>query len=750
MFTKMNKPGFLLKVGENFIKILLGLNIFFVPLVFSFLTRDQINFPKEYFFYLHIFLVNNVFLVLLLISKKIKIRRTFLDLLLMVFVFVLIINYLISLNPYLSLFGYTHIFGLKLSLFLGLILNFWYLVQFNHTVNNIYQYTIILLISLSSGLLYFLLSNFFQIRLINLFSLQFVNLNILASVVLVLSSGLLAIKTKKYYRYLLFIPITISFLVLIFSGFKIGWYLSLFGLGLILILFVWRLQQKQVKNYGYLFFLLSLFLITGFLAFLGPIKKIVFVLPPEISLNNETSLDITKKVWLSSPKNLFFGSGLSTYAYDYILHKNKSFNALNDIRYLSPFNSLYIIANELGVVGLLFFLTLIILVGGSIPILIKYKYKISDLFIALRVSNFQWLINVIFVVWLILNISLFFVNFEFVLWWLWWLLLSFLVVGFGMLAMKKLSYDKVVEIYFGHPYEFLRYFVLLVLLVLNLSLSVLFFKKFLGEINYTYFEKTNKQDLVYLERANQYNPKYYLYKLALSSFYLNRVVNLTKNGAVNSDLIMANLNQAIDFGQKATELDPANKDVWENIGLIYFNACPIINDASLWAEDSFKKALKLSPNDYRLYWELANLYNYLQKQKLAIENYQKSINLKPDFWPSYFSLALIYEQKNELNKAVEIYKKIIGHAKNSAEFLFNYGRVLFNRQAEGDLDKAEKLWLEALRLEPNYANVLYSLGLLFEKKEDFQRSLSYYRRLLEIQPNNFDLQKHIKHLESFK
>jgi cytochrome c-type biogenesis protein CcmH/NrfG len=96
---------------------------------------------------------------------------------------------------------------------------------------------------------------------------------------------------------------------------------------------------------------------------------------------------------------------------------------------------------------------------------------------------------------------------------------------------------------------------------------------------------------------------------------------------------------------------------------------------------------------------------------------------------------------------VEVYKNIIqAGANNNPEALFNFGRILYNRGGKEDKKDAEKLWLEAVRLQPNYSNALYSLGLLYENRGDKTKALEFYYKVKDLNPGNKDILEKIKSL----
>jgi len=110
------------------------------------------------------------------------------------------------------------------------------------------------------------------------------------------------------------------------------------------------------------------------------------------------------------------------------------------------------------------------------------------------------------------------------------------------------------------------------------------------------------------------------------------------------------------------------------------------------------------------------------------------------------SLAKVYESENKADEAVEIYKTSLNLGSSNATYLFDFGRVLYNRDKDQDRSDAEKLWLASVKVQPNYSNALYSLGLLYESKGDKTTALQYYYKVKDLNPDNKDIIAKIKTL----
>jgi tetratricopeptide (TPR) repeat protein len=65
----------------------------------------------------------------------------------------------------------------------------------------------------------------------------------------------------------------------------------------------------------------------------------------------------------------------------------------------------------------------------------------------------------------------------------------------------------------------------------------------------------------------------------------------------------------------------------------------------------------------------------------------------------------------------------------------NLGLIYFNR---GDVDRASREWLQAVRLSPNDPELLAHLGLMSARLKRYDEALGYFRGSLRLAPNNTD------------
>jgi Flp pilus assembly protein TadD len=147
--------------------------------------------------------------------------------------------------------------------------------------------------------------------------------------------------------------------------------------------------------------------------------------------------------------------------------------------------------------------------------------------------------------------------------------------------------------------------------------------------------------------------------------------------------------EASDLLRRYLQRNPADREAYGQLGKIYLlndqtemaaqalsRAIPIgtLNNYATAlkkagknedAENIFKMALKLNPNDSEVLFNLGNLYNATERLELARNSYLQAIQVKPDFAEAYYNLGLIYSKLNDRAKAVTYLEKFLQLSPNA-------------------------------------------------------------------------------------
>lgn len=167
---------------------------------------------------------------------------------------------------------------------------------------------------------------------------------------------------------------------------------------------------------------------------------------------------------------------------------------------------------------------------------------------------------------------------------------------------------------------------------------------------------------------------------------------------------------------------------------LHFNLAKSYIDASMPIESvsHYTAALRLSPNDLGVMFNLANAQVRLEHFSEAIELYEEAY--KRGFSHAGLNLASIYTKLGYFSQALEIFENLQPHFNNDADFFFNYANALGYTNA--DFTRVKQYFERAIELDSqrleffiNYAHFLlknryFSEGFaLYEMRKKFENML---------------------------
>ena len=153
------------------------------------------------------------------------------------------------------------------------------------------------------------------------------------------------------------------------------------------------------------------------------------------------------------------------------------------------------------------------------------------------------------------------------------------------------------------------------------------------------------------------------------------------------------------------------------------------------AEQAYLKAIEFDDHLNVARVNLAHLYNSQGKNQRAIELFKTVIEQEPEYGMAYYSLGLLLAEENDMEGAIE-YLSQAAEIDRNVRIYYNLG--IAYQQTEQP-DKAEDTYLEGLEIDPNDQDLMYALSILYVQQEKFRQAMPYVKRLLEIYPNNNQL-----------
>lgn len=149
------------------------------------------------------------------------------------------------------------------------------------------------------------------------------------------------------------------------------------------------------------------------------------------------------------------------------------------------------------------------------------------------------------------------------------------------------------------------------------------------------------------------------------------------------------------------------------------------------AEDCFRKASEIDPDNFWYRYRLARLYGVTSRQELTVNMYEKLLEDFPKKSELYFDLVELYAAQGQTQKALETLKEIetvFGMTESIAVFRFNL------LQKDGKIEEAMAS-LEEYNSEYSSPYVLTTLADYQMGMYNDSTALSYYNEALDIAPD---------------
>ena len=188
------------------------------------------------------------------------------------------------------------------------------------------------------------------------------------------------------------------------------------------------------------------------------------------------------------------------------------------------------------------------------------------------------------------------------------------------------------------------------------------------------------------------------YKKALISIEKILIKNPNLEQNVNlKGVILANLDRVIEA-----------RECWFNaikINSSYFD--PIYNLADSYLKKKnhdealkyFIKASELRPKNFIVHFRIGYLFMQKQNWDKALSYFNKSMDLNNKFPNTFFNMAIILNLLNKKKESIQFFKSYIELQPNNIEAYYSLG--ICYREI-GDIQMAEKTFLKAFKIDPEY------------------------------------------------
>ncbi len=409
--------------------------------------------------------------------------------------------------------------------------------------------------------------------------------------------------------------------------------------------------------------------------------------PREIQLSFPDTWKVSISAFRDSP---FWGTGPTTYAFNFTNYKPAEFNASKfwNLRFDSAFNEYLQVLANLGGIGLLALLSLTALFVSS-----AYKTLVSALRSRgseLPTTNYQLqtplaISGLIFFIILALHTS------TAPLWIMGILILAAFMTtnltenlqrSWGSANSFKGMFLRIAGLSAtGSSTETIKVDALpgiLLVIVIALVLFTGFFggKMVLADYHHRLALNAISQnqgivaynELVAAEKLNPYSDVYRT-DLAQTNFALANAIAAAKGPTEASPAgsltdqdkqnIQVLLQQSINEGRIAVTLSPRSSLNWEILALLYRQIAGVAQNALVFSLDSYGRAIMQDPLNPVLRVNVGGVYYAIKSYDMAVRFFTDAINLKPDYANAYYNLSVALKDKGDLANAEAIAEKLL-------------------------------------------------------------------------------------------
>jgi len=201
--------------------------------------------------------------------------------------------------------------------------------------------------------------------------------------------------------------------------------------------------------------------------------------------------------------------------------------------------------------------------------------------------------------------------------------------------------------------------------------------------------------------------------------------------------------------RKAMEIQPQLPDVYSNMGHAL-----MMSGQTKEAIKVLEKEIQISPNSGFAYFLLGQAYLQQKEYEKAKENYEAAIKINPGYTNAYYGIASVYAKLGNRDKAKEYsesfkklkaeerkslkgrkikYDDFVETQKSAAITYINVGQAY---RENGKLVKAEELLKQAAGLDPENIVCFLELATLYQISKQPSKALQMYKKIREIQPES--------------
>ena len=180
--------------------------------------------------------------------------------------------------------------------------------------------------------------------------------------------------------------------------------------------------------------------------------------------------------------------------------------------------------------------------------------------------------------------------------------------------------------------------------------------------------------------------------------------------------------EAIDYFEKAIELEPELEDVYYYMGAAYEKI-----EKYEKAIECFEKEAANNPSNAKPMSRIGICYELLNKFQKAIEAYERVINVDPKFNDAWYNIGINYKKLKRFEEAMEYFEKAVELNPHDVDA---WGHIVAIYLDKNDYEKA----IEVCKRAGNEG--YFALGTIYGKQKNFKKEIECYEKYVLYYPND--------------
>lgn len=174
------------------------------------------------------------------------------------------------------------------------------------------------------------------------------------------------------------------------------------------------------------------------------------------------------------------------------------------------------------------------------------------------------------------------------------------------------------------------------------------------------------------------------------------------------------------------------------------------------AERFFKQILDMNPTFADIHNKMGIIYNQTNRLKLASEAFEKALEMNPGYTEASLNLAITYSDLGMYEKAREVFERASRFSEQAvkksekvvdpfvkgkiADEHLRIGKIYYELRM---LDEAIDEYQKALRLSPNFADIITQLGIALRDKGRYDEAIAEFNRAKQSNPRYIPARLHL-------